>query len=36
MQGGRLPELLDRLGRFFDWIVIDTPPVVPVRIPRSG
>lgn len=30
MQGGRLPELLDQLGTFFDWIVIDTPPVVPV------
>jgi capsular exopolysaccharide synthesis family protein len=30
MQGGRVPELLDRLGEFFDWIVIDTPPVVPV------
>ena len=30
MQSGRLPELLDRLGEFFDWIIIDTPPVVPV------
>jgi protein-tyrosine kinase len=30
MQSGRLPELLDRLGEFFDWIVVDTPPVVPV------
>jgi len=30
MQSGRLPELLDRLGEFFDWIVLDTPPVVPV------
>ena len=30
MQSGRLPELLDRLGNFFDWIVIDTPPVIPV------
>ena len=30
MQSGRLPELLDQLGEFFDWIVIDTPPVVPV------
>jgi Mrp family chromosome partitioning ATPase len=30
MQSGRLPELLDQLGKFFDWIVIDTPPVVPV------
>lgn len=30
MQSGRLPELLDELGKFFDWIVIDTPPVIPV------
>jgi capsular exopolysaccharide synthesis family protein len=30
MQGGKLPELLEELGRFFDWIFIDTPPVVPV------
>ncbi|MGA2457320.1 MAG: CpsD/CapB family tyrosine-protein kinase [Terriglobales bacterium] len=30
MQSGRLSELLDRLGEFFDWIVIDTPPVIPV------
>jgi len=30
MQSGRLPQLLDRLSEFFDWIIIDTPPVVPV------
>ena len=30
MQAGRIPELLDRLGTFFDWIIIDTPPVTPV------
>ncbi len=30
MQAGRLPDLLDRLGEFFDWIIIDTPPVLPV------
>ena len=30
MQGGRLPELLEQLGKFFDWIIIDTPPVIPV------
>jgi capsular exopolysaccharide synthesis family protein len=30
MQAGRVPELLDRLGKFFDWIIIDTPPVTPV------
>jgi len=26
MQGGTPAELLDRLEKFFDWIVIDTPP----------
>src|ERR1700691_3091723 len=30
MQSGRLPELLEQLGKFFDWIIIDTPPVMPV------
>ena len=30
MQGGRLPELLDQLGKFFDWMIVDTPPVVPI------
>jgi len=30
MQSGRLPELLEQLGKFFDWIIIDTPPVIPV------
>jgi capsular exopolysaccharide synthesis family protein len=27
---GRLKQLLNRLSPVFDWIVIDTPPVVPV------
>jgi len=30
MQAGRLGELLERSGTFFDWIIIDTPPVTPV------
>ena len=30
MQSGRLPELLDQLGTFFDWIIIDTPPLFPL------
>jgi capsular exopolysaccharide synthesis family protein len=30
MQSGRLPELLDQLGKFFDWMIVDTPPVVPI------
>ncbi len=30
MQAGRLGELLDRADAFFDWIIIDTPPVMPV------
>ncbi|MFZ1916827.1 MAG: CpsD/CapB family tyrosine-protein kinase [Terriglobales bacterium] len=30
MQAGRVAELLERAGTFFDWIIIDTPPVTPV------
>ncbi len=30
MQSGRLPEYLDQLGTFFDWIIIDTPPLFPL------
>jgi len=30
MQSGRLPEFLDQLGSFFDWIIIDTPPLFPL------
>jgi capsular exopolysaccharide synthesis family protein len=30
MQAGRVGDVLDRLGKFFDWIIIDTPPVMPV------
>jgi len=30
MQAGHVADILDRLGRFFDWIIIDTPPVMPV------
>ena len=30
MQSGRLPEFLDQLGTFFDWIIIDTPPMFPL------
>jgi capsular exopolysaccharide synthesis family protein len=30
MQSGRLTQLLEQLGTFFDWIVIDTPPVRPL------
>lgn len=30
MQSGRLPEILDQLGTFFDWIIIDTPPLFPL------
>lgn len=30
MQSGRLPEVLEHLGTFFDWIIIDTPPVFPL------
>lgn len=30
MQSGRLAELLERLSGWFDWIVIDSPPVLPL------
>jgi capsular exopolysaccharide synthesis family protein len=30
MQSGRLPHLLEQLETFFDWILIDTPPVRPL------
>jgi capsular exopolysaccharide synthesis family protein len=30
MQSGRLPALLDQLTSWFDWIVIDSPPVLPL------
>jgi capsular exopolysaccharide synthesis family protein len=30
MQSGRLSELFDQLGTFFDWIIIDTPPIFPL------
>lgn len=30
MQSGRLAGLLDRLAGWFDWIVIDSPPVLPL------
>jgi capsular exopolysaccharide synthesis family protein len=30
MQSGRLQQLLEQLETFFDWIVIDTPPVLPL------
>ena len=30
MQAGRVSDVLDRLGKFFDWIIIDSPPAVPV------
>lgn len=30
MQLGRLSETLEQLGAFFDWIIIDTPPIFPL------
>lgn len=30
MQSGRVPEVLDQLGTYFDWIIIDTPPMFPL------
>ena len=30
MQSGKLSLLLDQLGSWFDWVVIDSPPVLPL------
>jgi capsular exopolysaccharide synthesis family protein len=30
MQSGRLGELMEQLAAWFDWIVIDSPPVLPL------
>ena len=30
MQSGRLSQLLDQLSAWFDWIVIDSPPILPL------
>jgi capsular exopolysaccharide synthesis family protein len=30
MQSGRLSELLNQLAAWFDWIVIDSPPILPL------
>ncbi len=30
MQSGRLKQLLEQLEEFFDWIIIDTPPIRPL------
>lgn len=30
MQSGKLGELLDQLVHWFDWVVIDSPPVLPL------
>jgi capsular exopolysaccharide synthesis family protein len=30
MQAGHLLQILDQLGTFFDWIIIDSPPIFPL------
>src|SRR2546428_10861317 len=30
MQSGRLGELMEQLTDWFDWIIIDSPPVLPL------
>jgi capsular exopolysaccharide synthesis family protein len=30
MQSGRLSQLMDQLASWFDWIIIDSPPVLPL------
>lgn len=33
LSNGRLKQLLDRVGSLFDWIIIDSPPCLPVADP---
>ena len=30
LQSQRLPALMDKIGAWFDWIIIDSPPVMPL------
>ncbi|MBZ5573084.1 MAG: CpsD/CapB family tyrosine-protein kinase [Acidobacteriia bacterium] len=30
MQSGKLPALMDQLSTWFDWIIMDSPPVLPL------
>jgi capsular exopolysaccharide synthesis family protein len=30
MQSGRLQQVMEQLESFFDWIIIDTPPILPL------
>ena len=30
MQSGRLADLLEQLSKWFDWLVIDSPPILPL------
>jgi len=30
MQSGRLSELLDQMAAWFAWIIIDSPPILPL------
>jgi capsular exopolysaccharide synthesis family protein len=30
MQSGQMADLLERLGNFFDWVIIDCPPLIPL------
>ena len=36
LQSRELSALMDQLGAWFDWIVIDSPPVLPLGIPVFG
>ena len=30
LQSARLPALMDQLSKWFDWIIVDSPPVLPL------
>src|ERR1035437_183701 len=30
LQSGKLPQLMDQLAEWFDWVIIDSPPILPL------
>lgn len=30
LQSGKLPQLMDQLAKLFEWVIIDSPPILPL------
>jgi len=30
LQSGKLPEMMDQLAEWFDWVIVDSPPILPL------